>query len=73
MTMRNARAIVEFECEKEGISVKDLWESGRTRTISAVRQRIIKRLRDETRLSWKEIGMLVGLSSKPNKQYARAK
>ena len=73
MTMRNAREIVEYECIKAGISVRELQQSGRTKTISAIRQHIITRLRDETPLSWSEIGRLVGLGAKPNKQYARAK
>jgi chromosomal replication initiation ATPase DnaA len=68
--MRDARAIVQFECDKEGVTVEELWNSGKTKTIAHLRRTIIKRLRDETRLSWREIGGLVGLNSKPNKQYA---
>lgn len=72
MTIKKARVIVNTECEKAGITVKELWTWGRTKTISAIRQRIIRRLRNETELSWREIGMLVGLNSKPNKQYVAA-
>ena len=73
MTMRNAREIVEYECIKAGKSLRELQQSGRTKTISVIRQHIITRLRDETPLSWREIGNLVGLGASPHKQYARAK
>lgn len=69
--MREARAIVDIECIKFGITVEELWKAGRTRSYAALRRTIVYRLRMETKLSWKEIGMLVGLNSRPMKQFAR--
>ena len=66
--MKHAHIIVDEECEKEGITIAELWKSGRTKTVSALRQRVMQRLRAETTLSLREIGQLVGLSSKPNHQ-----
>jgi len=67
--MRNGRSIVENECVKEGVTVEELWHSGKTKTMAMLRRTIVARLRNETTLSWREIAMLVGLNSKPTKQY----
>ncbi len=68
--MRKARLIIGYECLNHGITQKELREGGRTKTLSQIRRQIIMRLRKETELSWREIGSLVGLTSKPTKQYA---
>ena len=70
--MREARAIVESECARFGITVEELWKAGRSRSYAELRRTIIYRLRTETKLSWSEVAALVGLNSRPNKQFAVA-
>ena len=69
--MREAQAIVDGECSKFGITIADFWKSGRTRSYAQLRRTIIYRLRTETKLSWSEIALLVGLKARPNKQFRK--
>ncbi|MBA7714491.1 hypothetical protein ES703_123516 [subsurface metagenome] len=56
-----AKRIIETECAVRGLSPEALSSPLRTRTITNARQQIIKRLRKETDLSWREIAHVVGL------------
>ena len=47
-------------CAEMGVSLELVQSGLKTRNIAAVRQRIVDRLRAETNLSWREIGIIVG-------------
>jgi hypothetical protein len=66
--LRKAREIVRIECEVEGLTVGMLHDAPRTRTYSEIRGRIAARLRAETNLSLKEIGLILGYASRPGRQ-----
>jgi len=69
---RQAKFIVEEECKKAGVEVVELLIAPRTRNWAALRRVLIVRLRQETRLSFKEIGTMVGLRAGVQKQYHEA-
>lgn len=69
---KEARLIVEEECKREGVSVGELLIASHTKTWSWIRRIIIVRLREETSLSFREIGTMVGLRSGTHQQYHRA-
>lgn len=52
--------IIEEVCAKEGIRVEDLQNRRRTKTLARIRADVVKRLREETDLSWAEIAGMVG-------------
>lgn len=58
-----AELIIRHTCLQEGITLTMLESGRRTKTIARIRQEIAKRLREQTSLSWSEIGTLVGRSS----------
>lgn len=67
-----AKQIVKEECFRAGVSEVELLIAPKTRTWSWIRRVIIVRLREETNLSFREIGTMVGRSSGVQKQYQRA-
>ena len=71
-TLRMGKFIVEEECRVSGVEVVELLIAPRTRTWAALRSRIIVRLKEETTLSYREIGTMVGLKAGVQKQYQRA-
>jgi len=68
---KKAQKIVLELCIHWGIHQEWLTSGRRTKTMGAFRQAVVKRLHQETRLSWREIGLLCGykeraaLSRKP--------
>lgn len=65
--------IVETELWRFGLGPDALKSGMRSRTIAQARQRIITRLREETTLSWREIGTLVGSRARAWKTRPRRK
>lgn len=70
--MRKARNIVEALCKDEGVTVGELMDAPHTRSWIAIRTRIGVALREETSLSYKEIGLILGYRSRPTKQIRKA-
>ena len=68
MSIRMGRLIIKDECDSAGITLEELVEGPRTRSYTLVRHTLIKRLREEAGLSWKEVGIMVGYNSRPSKQ-----
>lgn len=60
ITFRQAEEILQSIALEWGISTDMLRSRIRTRTIGRARQAAIKRLREQTNLSWREIGFVVG-------------
>jgi len=61
---RIAEVIINIEALKNGISAEQLLHGPRTKTIGPARQELIRRLRAETDLSWREIGMMCGFKGR---------
>ncbi|MBA7684532.1 hypothetical protein ES703_92936 [subsurface metagenome] len=56
-----ADVIIASELRRAGLSDDALTSPLRFRTIGTVRQKLIKRLRTETDMSWREIAYVLGL------------
>lgn len=61
---REAETIILNECLVHGVSVDLVCSQLRTRNVVRVRRIIVARLRQETNLSWTEIGMALGRTTK---------
>lgn len=59
---RRAESIILDVAFEEGVSVDLIRSRIRTRTVVRTRQRVVRRLRQETDLSWSEIAMVLGRS-----------
>lgn len=57
---RKAQMMLVDACALYGIRQEWLTSGRKTRHVSEFRQYMTKRLREETRLSWREIGLLLG-------------
>lgn len=60
---KSGEQIAEFELWSAGLGEEAFRSGLRTGTISRVRQKVIRRLRQETELSYKEIAYIVGLKT----------
>lgn len=69
--IRKGRDILRAECERAGITPGVLQDAPHTPSYTAIRHAVLKRLREETSLSWREIGLVLGYGSRPSKQYYR--
>ena len=57
---RHPELIIEEECGKRGVKVKDLLSRRRTKNLVTLRRYIAKRIKAETYLSLGEIGIELG-------------
>ncbi len=55
-----ADQVIENECSRLGLRPEALMSPSHTRSITTARQNIIRRLRQETHMSWREIAEVVG-------------
>ncbi|MBA7641484.1 hypothetical protein ES703_49167 [subsurface metagenome] len=60
---RRAESIILDVAFEEGVSVDLIRSRVRTQTVVRARTRVVHRLREETKLSWREIAMVLGRSS----------
>ena len=63
-SFKKAQKIVAMMCEAEGIPGEWLVGGLRTLTVARLRQSLVVRLRRDTHLSWREIGLLCGYSGR---------
>lgn len=64
ISFRKAEALILKVALEEGIQTDDLLFGPRTKTIGGARQKLMRLLREQTDLSWREIGMVVGRKGK---------
>ncbi len=58
--MQKAISIVSDFCTENGITPQQLYEAPSTKTWTQLRRELSGRLRQETTLSWSEIGVILG-------------
>jgi len=61
---KKAQKIVLEMCTFHGVHQEWLTSGMRTKTMGAFRQAVVRRLHKETRLSWREIGLLCGYTER---------
>jgi len=57
-----AERIIISECLRHGVPIPYVKSTGKTRSVARCRAAIVARLRVDTDLSWKEIGLVLGRS-----------